>query len=67
MKAKQTECSETLAFKLQTLGNNPEESIRNSKHGERLKSRRKSKAFEIKRRIVVLACGKQVLWRLIYF
>jgi hypothetical protein len=32
----QTECSETLAFKLQTPGNNPEESIRRSKEGESL-------------------------------
>jgi hypothetical protein len=39
MKMEQTECSETLAFKLQTLGNNPEESIRHSKEGESLKSR----------------------------
>jgi hypothetical protein len=47
MKMEQTECSETLAFKLQTPGNNPEESIRHSKHGERLKSRklRKRKIF----------------------
>jgi hypothetical protein len=28
MKMEQTECSETLAFKLQPLGNNPEETIR---------------------------------------
>jgi hypothetical protein len=28
MKIEQTECSETLAFKLQTPGNHPEESIR---------------------------------------
>jgi hypothetical protein len=41
MKMEQTECSETLAFKLQTPGNNPEESIRHLKHGEILKSRRK--------------------------
>jgi hypothetical protein len=39
MKMEQTECSETLAFKLQTPGNNPEESIRNSKHAESFKSR----------------------------
>jgi hypothetical protein len=39
MKMEQTECSETLAFKLQTPGNNPEESRRHSKHGESLKSR----------------------------
>jgi hypothetical protein len=34
MKMEQTECSETLAFTLQTPGNNAEESIRNSKRGE---------------------------------
>jgi hypothetical protein len=31
------QCSETLAFKLQTPVNHPEESIRHSEHGERLK------------------------------
>jgi hypothetical protein len=36
----QTECSETLAFKLQTPGNNPEEIIWHSEQGEGLKSRR---------------------------
>jgi hypothetical protein len=35
----QTECSEMLAFKLQTLVNHPEESIQHSEHGENLKSR----------------------------
>jgi hypothetical protein len=34
-----TECSETLAFKLQTPGNNPKQNIRHSKQGESLKSR----------------------------
>jgi hypothetical protein len=34
----QTECAETLAFKLQTLGTTPEESMRHSKQGENLKS-----------------------------
>jgi hypothetical protein len=34
-----TECSETLAIKLHTPENNPKENIRNSKHGESLKSR----------------------------
>jgi hypothetical protein len=34
-----TEGSETLAFKLQTPGNNPEESISHLKHGESFKSR----------------------------
>jgi hypothetical protein len=41
MKMEQTECSETLAFKLQMPGNNPEESIQHSKQGESLKSRKK--------------------------
>jgi hypothetical protein len=36
MKMEHTQCSETLAFKLQTPGNNPEESIRHSKQGESL-------------------------------
>jgi hypothetical protein len=31
--------SETLAHKIQTLGNYPEESIQHSEHGESLKSR----------------------------
>jgi hypothetical protein len=35
----QTECSETSAYKIQTPGNYPEESIQNSKCGENLKSR----------------------------
>jgi hypothetical protein len=33
-----TECSETSAYKIQTLGNYPEESIKHSEHGESLKS-----------------------------
>jgi hypothetical protein len=40
MKMEQTEYSETLAFKLQTAGNTPEESIQYSKQGESLKSRK---------------------------
>jgi len=39
MKMEQTECSETLAYKIQTPGNYPEESIQHSEHGESLKSR----------------------------
>jgi hypothetical protein len=35
----QTECSETSAFKTQTPGNYPKETIQHSKHGESLKSR----------------------------
>jgi len=38
MKMEQTECSETLAYKIQTLGNYPEESIHHSGHGKSLKS-----------------------------
>jgi len=34
-----TECSETSAYKIQTPGNYPEESIGHSEHGESLKSR----------------------------
>jgi hypothetical protein len=39
MTMEQTECYETLAFKLQTSVNRPEESIRHSEQGESLKSR----------------------------
>jgi hypothetical protein len=34
-----TECSETLAFKVQVLVNHPEESRRHSEHSKSLKSR----------------------------
>ena len=39
MKMGHTECSETSAYKIQTPGNYPEESIEHSEHGESLKSR----------------------------
>jgi len=39
MKMEQTEWSEKLAYKIQTPGNYPEESIQISEHGESLKSR----------------------------
>ena len=39
MKMEQTECSETSAYKIQTPGSYPEESIQHSEHGESLKSR----------------------------
>jgi len=39
MKMEQTECSETLAYKIQTAGNYPEESVQLSEHNESLKSR----------------------------
>jgi len=35
----QTECSKTMAYRIQTPGNYPEESIQYSEHGESLKSR----------------------------
>ena len=37
MTMEQTECSETSAFKLQTPGNYPKESIQHTEHGESLK------------------------------
>jgi hypothetical protein len=39
MKMEQTECSETLAYKIQTPGNYPKEIIQHSEHGESLKSK----------------------------
>jgi len=41
MKMEQTDCSETSAYKIQTLGDYTEESIQHSEHGESLKSRKK--------------------------
>jgi len=38
MKMEHTECSETSAYKTQTPGNYPEESIQHSEQGESLKS-----------------------------
>ena len=35
----QTKCYKMLAYKIQTLGNYPEESIQHPEHGESLKSR----------------------------
>jgi len=39
MKMEQTECSETSAYKIQRVGNYPEESTQHSEHGESLKSK----------------------------
>ena len=39
LKMEQTERSKTLAYKIQTPGNHPEESIQHSEHGKSLKSR----------------------------
>jgi len=38
-KMEKTECSETSAYKIQTPGNHPEETIQHSGHGKSLKSR----------------------------
>jgi hypothetical protein len=38
-KMEQTKCSETSAYKIQTPGNYPEESIQHTEHGESLKLR----------------------------
>jgi len=39
MKMELADCSETSAYKIQTPGNHPEESIQHAEHGESLKSR----------------------------
>ena len=39
METEQTQCSETLAHKIQTPGNYPEDSIQHSEQGESFKSR----------------------------
>jgi hypothetical protein len=48
MKMEQTECSETLAYKIQMLGNYPEESIQHSEHGENLKKNKDIAPKEMK-------------------
>jgi hypothetical protein len=40
MKMEQKECADTLAYKIPTLGNYPEESLQHSEHGKSLKSRK---------------------------
>jgi hypothetical protein len=45
MRMEWTECSETLAYKIQTPENYPEESVQHSEHSEILKSRRISYVF----------------------
>jgi len=47
MKMEQTECSETSAYKFQTPGNHPTESVQHSVHGESLKSRSLSSFWNI--------------------
>ena len=54
MKTEQTECSETSAYKIQTLGNYPEENIQHTEHGENLKSRITIKSFK---NFVLNLCG----------
>jgi hypothetical protein len=60
MKMEHTECSETLAFELQTTGNNPEESIRHSKHGESLKLKRYPTAGTVPALSCIVSSG---IWR----
>jgi hypothetical protein len=47
VKLEQTECSKTSAYKLQTLGNYPKESIQYLEHGKSLKSRIPRKTFHV--------------------
>ena len=42
------ECFEMSAYKIQTLGNYPEESIQHSEHGESLKFEIKNKCAEVR-------------------
>jgi hypothetical protein len=55
MKMEQTQCSETSAYKIQTPGNYPEESIQHSEHGESLKSRKQTNIL-IKKSICTYRC-----------
>jgi hypothetical protein len=53
MKMEQTGCSKMSAYKIQTPGNYPEESIQHSEHGKSLKSRIKAGSLKKKQE-----CGK---------
>jgi hypothetical protein len=63
MKMEETECSETLSFKLQTSVNHPEESIGHSEHGESLKSGIKNRFNAGNAYFFVVQCP--VLWHCI--
>jgi hypothetical protein len=54
----QTECSETLAYQIQTPGNYPEESIQNSEHGEILNQEYLDdlKIFHIQGKVTFMTC-----------
>jgi len=57
MKIEQTERSETSAYKFQTPGNHPKESIQHSVHGESLKSRIKDALrVNLRKFIIVPRC-----------
>jgi len=53
----QTECSETLAYKIQTSGIYPEESIQHSEHGGSLKSRILLNCCVIYMSLLIEICG----------
>ena len=54
----QTECSEASAYKIQTQGNYPEESIQYSKHDESLKSRKYFSLLNILLSYILCLCYK---------
>jgi hypothetical protein len=54
-----TECYETSAYKIQTPGNSPEESIQHLEHGESLKSRRNSIMLQQMRHMFAIRKRKQ--------
>jgi hypothetical protein len=60
-----TECSETLAYKIQTPGSSPEESTQHPEHGESLKSRKhlKSSGFRFSGAFIILGLLDSWRWR----
>jgi hypothetical protein len=59
MNMEQTECSEMLAFKLQTPANHPAESMQQSAQGESLKSRK----VLVSRRFKIRQGTKHPVWQ----
>ena len=67
MKMEQTECSETLAYKIHVPGNYPEESIQHSEHGESLNSRIYKVYIKMEDALRSISCNRTCMYLLLAF
>jgi len=67
MKMEQTECSEMLAYKIQTPGNYPEESIQHSEHGDSLKSRIYKVYIKMEGALRSISCNRTCMYLLLAY